>query len=194
MALWVYKRYEALEEYSEWEFGSYNAGSYDASPTAIISGYDYDPIWCDGYYKPSPVAAWWDTEAREGAYLCSEPSNSDTYCSYDAVCAWLYDDTGPEEEWIYRVETEVFYAERDSYYVKGDYIDTITAEYGTYPDDGEQDGYWWEAIGPAWTAPDLKVKVGGALKTYKDGWVKVDGALKRINKMWAKINGVLREI
>lgn len=78
----------------------------------------------------------------------------------------------------------------DSY--KGDYIETVIAENGEYPDDGVYNGYWYIKKGLAF--PEFKIKVNGELKTSKNGWVKINGQLKQIDKIWTKINGVLREV
>lgn len=75
---------------------------------------------------------------------------------------------------------------------RGDYIKTVKAENGRYPDNGTKGDYWYVRRGLVF--PELKMKVNGTLKISQNGWVKVDGKLREIDKIWTKINGVLREV
>ena len=193
--LWVYRKHEAIEDYTDWQDGFMDDGYDLYSPQDTVSGRDKEPFWNGDHFWSLGGDYYSGAVVDAPSPLYSDPSNDDTYCEYtrydfmEEVDEFL----NPSGFWI--VNRTIFYYERD--YIglyKGDFIEEVIAEYGTYPNDGEQGGYWYVAVGPAWIAPNLKMNINGALKSYKDGWVKVDGALKRINKMWAKINGVLREI
>lgn len=46
----------------------------------------------------------------------------------------------------------------------------------------------------AWTAPNLKPKVGGVVKSYSNGWVKVAGVNRQIDSIWIKVNGTIKKI
>lgn len=61
-----------------------------------------------------------------------------------------------------------------SHYARGSYIAEITAEYGTYPDNGRHsDGYWYTFV-----------------KMFSVTWIKVGGVWKLSNEVFVKINGV----
>lgn len=42
--------------------------------------------------------------------------------------------------------------------------------------------------------PQLKMRVGGVLKTSSDGWVRIDGVLKKIEKITVKANGTVKAV
>lgn len=76
--------------------------------------------------------------------------------------------------------------------VKGDLIETVTAEDGTYPENGIQNGFWYVKKERAF--PDFKMKIDSELKSSDNGWVKIDGQLKEIDKIWIKADGTLKEV
>lgn len=73
---------------------------------------------------------------------------------------------------------------------KGDFIETITAEYGTYPDDGEQDGYWYVVIGAVF--PRMKVDIGDQKVIIVRGKVNIGGVLRPITNIKYNIDGELK--
>ena len=75
---------------------------------------------------------------------------------------------------------------------KGNFIETVIAEDGEYPDNGIQGSFWYIKKGLAF--PELKMKIDGQLKTSENGWVKIGGQLKEIDKMWTKVDGQLKEV
>lgn len=69
----------------------------------------------------------------------------------------------------------------------------ISAEDGTYPNNGRHtDGYWYVKGLPSF--PELKLEVDGSLKTSDNGWLKVDGMLHEIDNIIIKLDGVLKEV
>jgi len=91
------------------------------------------------------------------------------------------------------LEGETYYVDRylvrecdsDTTYSRGSFIEEVTAEAGTYPDDGMYGSYWYVKVGVAF--PSLQVKVNGA--NIVEGWVKIDGSLKKIADIWVKVGG-----
>jgi hypothetical protein len=77
---------------------------------------------------------------------------------------------------------------------QGDYIEEVEAEYGTYPDDGPQDGYWWVAISPVVTAPNIRMGVGGAYKLLESAKTGVNGAWKTSPEAWIGVNGSWKKL
>ena len=78
-------------------------------------------------------------------------------------------------------------------YSRGDFIETIKAEEGTYPDNGRVGTTFWY-IKRGRTFPELAIKVDGVLKASEDGWVKIDGQLKSVEQMWVKVDGEIKEV
>ena len=52
---------------------------------------------------------------------------------------------------------------------RGDFVDTVIAEDGTYPDDGIQGDYWYVRTKRAF--PEIKIVQNGVLKTAVQGYV-----------------------
>lgn len=76
--------------------------------------------------------------------------------------------------------------------VKGAYIDTIEAEFGTYPADGVSGDFWYVLSKRAF--PELQIRQSNQLKTSADGWVRIGGQLKQIQQIWVRVNGQLKEV
>lgn len=196
MALWYYNKYTVIEEpyYSDWEpfsggtqYGLVNGEDY-------VSGYTDEPVWSFDSYRDNVNFTEGKAIMFVGTSLYSRPSNGDLECSYTKTSY------GPPSSGDFRLvptTTDLYGMRREILYYnysRGWFIERITAEEGTYPDDGRYGDYWYVAVGPVWTPPDLRLRVGGVLKQYSAGWVKVGGQLKEIDKMWVKVNGVLREV
>lgn len=196
MALWFYDKYTVIEEpyYSDWEPFSFYWGPATLQPNDRVGGHTEAPEWWfDEYIQRSGEYVSMNAMEAIGTALYGAISNGELECSYLEIVYSLIDEYPPmvrADETRYGMRREIlYYNDR-----RGIFMGRITAEEGTYPDDGRSGDYWYVAIGPAWTPPDLRLRVGGALKTYSNGWVKVGGQLREINKMWTKVNGVLKEV
>lgn len=74
---------------------------------------------------------------------------------------------------------------------KGDFIETIEAEEGEYPDDGKYtDGYWYVKRGKV---NSLKVNIDGEIKDVTNMYANIDGQPRKIIKIFYNINGELKE-
>ena len=180
MARYYYDRYRVSTStyYTE---GSWSTPSYApvASDYKIYGHSSYDFNSSTGQFSTSGPQTY-VTVASTG-YAMHTTSGSSITARY-----------GDKDGSQYYVVSTSMSSQSHSSYVKGSYIDTITAEDGTFPDNGRVGTtYWYVKKGRAF--PELVVKADGQVKQGVDGWVKVEGELKRIVQMWTKTGGQLKE-
>lgn len=78
--------------------------------------------------------------------------------------------------------------------VKGQFLETVTAEDGTYPDNGISGSYWYVKTGKAF--PSIKLKYNDTILSIGGGYWKDDkGQLYNISNIYYKDNsGVVKKI
>lgn len=76
--------------------------------------------------------------------------------------------------------------------VRGTFIETIVAQEGIYPDNGQHNDNYWYIKGER-AFPNLYVNINGAWKKSKDGTVIINGTIRNVVDAWCNINGVWRK-
>ena len=180
MALWRYGKYALDGTYSNYQLVDSPTGMPYTNP---LQG---DPP--SGLYM-LPLGTWsWNAE--EGFVITGY---SQLYTQIEDIG---FGNIGPTITNKFQItdidETLVYfdiyiYETCDVEYSQGDYIEEVEAEYGTYPDNGMQDGFWWVALGAV--APALSVKVGGAWKPVAGVYVRIAGAWKTVAGIYTRIGG-----
>ena len=127
---------------------------------------------------------------RRGIYLWELEVEEIYYEDGERIlrCRGLREGSLPKDEYE-RGRYSVFTISQ--YLGKGDYVKTIIAEDGAYPDDGIQGDYWYVKGERAF--PEMYAKIDGIQKVAEDGWVKIDGVLRPIQGIWTKIDGQLKQ-
>ena len=85
--------------------------------------------------------------------------------------------------------------ERDSYSiikkVKGNFINSVIAKDGTYPNNGVKGDYWYVKREKA---PDIKANVNGEARDISKVYVNINGQRREVTSMYANINGQAKEV
>lgn len=171
MAKYLYDKYSVKSSYS---ITTVLNGEYSYGETYAIEGYS-------GYSFNTSTGIFTLT----GTMMPLDAGQSGTLYT-------LNGNTLFSESWINMTTTRLMESSATLNYAKDVFIETISAEDGTYPIDGVSGLYWYVKKGLAF--PSLQIKIDGVLKASTDGWVKIDGALRQIEGIWTNINGVLKKI
>ncbi len=125
----------------------------------------------------------------------------DIYYAYSTTYAVWYSAYGEDPEdpdylYCYEFSRSCTYISGTSGYYsysKGSYIETVTAEDGTYPDNGISGSYWYVKTTLAFT-PKIWVNINGSMKAMDIGSsINIGGSMKEIDSVWVNINGVMRK-
>lgn len=79
----------------------------------------------------------------------------------------------------------------ETYLGVGSFIETVTAEEGTYPDNGVQGEYWY--VKKDKVGLNLYPRIDGQIKQVTEAKVRMNGELKDILGIWTRIDGKLKE-
>ncbi len=175
---YIYKRYR--KQYSSWssEKVNYGRGRWRSGRNLPkYYGYYLPPSWNGEEYIDRGEFGRWET-----AYLSYKEELRVGYT--EEYYSYIGSD-GTYHEWFYY---------KDEYYrtrtvSKGEFVDEIIAEDGTYPDDGYLEGedeYYY--VKDRLAFPEMWVKVNGNWKQGEQGWVKINGVWKEIDSMFVKVN------
>lgn len=74
-------------------------------------------------------------------------------------------------------------------YSKGNFIEEVTAEAGTYPTDGRSGSYWYTLIGSAESFASLRLNNNGVGNKGKNVWLNNNDAGIKATAMWINDNG-----
>lgn len=93
----------------------------------------------------------------------------------------------------YRIE-QMELCDSSTTHSPGNFIETIIGDENEYPSYGVSGNRFYIRRDPLVTFPDLKLRVGGQLRTGENGWCRINNQLREIDKMWVRINGELKEL
>lgn len=180
MVKWIYKKYTGvLSDWSEETRGRRTSDRGYLSNTKKL--WSTKPTWENDRY----VNFGYLLDTSRGY---SPSTDSLTYQAYNEEYSYETDDY--EDYVSYTWVTQTYFRERT--YSKGIYVESTIAEDGTYPNDGEQDGYWY--VKDRLAFPELGLKIYNELKFSEMGWVKIDGAIREIESIYTKISGNIKEL
>lgn len=177
MAKWIYKKYN--KGYTAWSEQRLLRTRYTTSGLDILA-YQYPPKWDGSTYNFSGERYW---KTGTGYNLYTNTNELER--------SYLKEITGSKvDDWTRNLTEETFGKTRD--YKAGSYIGEVTAEDGTYPNNGlHSDGYYY--IKDRQAFPEMWVNINGTNRKAEAGWVNVNGIWRSIEEIYVKVNGVWRK-
>lgn len=166
MAKWVYEKWTVKWDDSTLE-GATQEPNSKIDPTTFVMSSANDFFTGDlGVYVSNTARSGWNSGSLElGNFILSTPSGY-MYAGYP--------NSYNHEMWQYRVKDTL--------------IETLTAEEGTYPDDGiHTDGYWYVKIKLAF--PTMRILRDGQWAEVETGFVLKDGVWKPIEEIYKLQDG-----
>lgn len=183
MALYYYSRYTLDATYTNRISTGWNANIINTTDTSLTGNTGYAFYITQGFigHLPSTVMA----GSEDGIW--SSPIYIDSTL-HDTITRVQLKGTvaGSIQKYSGIWETSTRTLDR-----QGDYLATLIAEDGTYPDNGKSGSYWY--VKGALAFPQLEFKIDGVLKTAEMGWTRIDGVLYQIESIKLRIGDVLKE-
>lgn len=166
MAKWIYEKWTVKWDDSALGGAAFKPNS-KINPTTFVMSLSNDFFTGDlGANVASAVRTGWNSGERAvGSFILSTPSG--------------YMFSGYPDSYIHEME---------QYRVKDTFIETLTAEENTHPDDGiHTDGYWYVKIKPVF--PTMRIMRDGQWAEVETGFVLKDGVWKPIEEIYKLQDG-----
>ena len=178
MSLYIYKKYRRA--FSAWSSETiHTTSNYAGSWDLYITAYSQEPQWDSrlGKYvtigSPDRTSEGWEVYNEE--LSAQKAFHHDRYEADNGAYSWWSD--------VYtrtRVEIDPVY------------VGEVTAEEGTYPDEGlHSDGYYYEKDRLAF--PQLGIRVDNVWLTSELGWCKIDSVWREIDEIHINVNGIWKK-